>query len=279
MSLKKKIFGSGGVKGQYMKAKEKAYGKRGVKGRYYRAGASQGLKNLAADIEMIKGRLNVEKKYKDSDISTFTLGQCSGSADGARYMDLTTPISQGLGRDDRIGNSLKVTGMTMPMSFTQMFDCQADRKIRITLLRVRAADNGVTAQEAFEQVWDVNPLNGLRDFNAPRAYRNSKSDGIAVLRSKVVFLKGPQLRDTSSSTTINDERQVANLRFNLKLDDTWRYKLDADSFPDGVKYYLIFQCNAGNASNAVSSALDVPVTGVNTGVEVRLGQRCWWVDN
>ena len=153
-----------------------------------------------------------------------------------------------------------------------------DRKVRVTLLRVKSADNGVSAQEAFNQVWDVNPLTGVRDFNCPRAYRNSKNDGITVVRSKVYTVKGPQL-DNGAQGIDTKEANVLSARFSIKLDDILRYEDSTQNYPQGVRYMIVFQCNAGNSDTGTASTLDVPVTGTYTGLTLRLSQRNWWVDN
>ena len=166
------------IKKTYMKAKKKAYGSKGVKGRYIRPGFTKGMGNLIKDVEMIKSRLNVEKKHKETDVDTFSVGQVNGaSTEGSEVREVTPLITGGIDSDERIGRSLKLTGLSFPMSFTQQLGCLGDRKVRVTLLRVRSADGGVTGQEARDTVWDQNPLTTMRDFNCPRAYRNSKKDG------------------------------------------------------------------------------------------------------
>jgi hypothetical protein len=266
------------IKKAYMKGKKKAYGSKGVKGRYVRPGFTKGMGNLIKDVEMIKSRLNVEKKHKEIDVTTRDIGQVDVNTDAAQLIDITPAISQGLGSDDRVGNSIKMTGLTLPMSFTQMGTCLGDRKVRITLLRVRSANNTVSGGDAFAQVWDTNPLNGLRDYDAPRAYRNSKTDGISVIRTMTCYVKGPQL-DNGSPGTFDYERQIKNVRFSVKLDDVLRYEADADTAPDGVRYFIVFQCNAGNISTGSSSTRDIPVTSPDSGLKLRLGLRAWWVDN
>lgn len=268
-----------GWKNTARKAERKVFGKGGAKRRYGIGKGKGGFKlmKLAQDLEMVKNRLNVEKKHKDRDVITSAIGQVNHNTDGASAMDITPIISQGTDSDERVGNSLKLTGISLPMSFTQQEQNRGDRRVRITLLRVKAADNGVTAQEAMEQVWDVNPLTGLRDFNAPRAFRNSKNDGISVLRSYVCYLKAPASADSSA---VDTERMVKNLRFSVKLQDILRYEQSSDNYPQGIRYILVFQCNAGNISGGASpSTLDIPVPGQNTGLTLRLGQRNWWVDN
>lgn len=264
------------IKKTYMKAKKTAYGERGVKGRYYRVGAVKGLQNLAKDVEMIKNRLNVEKKHKDVDVTTSSIGQVNQNLDGVLALDVTPSVDQGTGEQQRVGNSLKLTGMTFPMSFTQQINCMGDRKVRVSLLRVRSSDNGVTPTEALQEVWETNPLNGLRDFNAPRAYRNSKNDGIAIIRQQTYYVKGPEIG--SPGNNVDAERNVKTCRLSLKLEDILRFDEDGHSSPDGIRYILIFQCNAGNLSS-LASTTDVPVTDGSTGLVLRLGQRNWWVDN
>lgn len=267
------------AKKTYMSAKKKAFGDRGVKGRYYRVGAVKGLQNLAKDVEMIKSRLNVEKKHKDRDVITYPVGQVNQNSDGALAMDITPVIAQGTDSDERVGNSLKLTGITLPMSLTQMDENRGDRRVRITLLRVKAADNGVSAQEALEQVWDTNPLTGLRDFNAPRAFRNSKSDGISVLRSMVCYVPAPNTANAEGAGSVDTERMVKNLRLSVKLQDILRFEQSSDTYPQGIRYIIVFQANAGNVNTSANSTLDVPVTYQKTGLTLRLGQRNWWVDN
>ena len=264
-----------------MKAKKKAYGSKGVKGRYIRPGFTKGMGNLIKDVEMIKSRLNVEKKHKELDVNTFAIGQVSADADGSSVQDITPVISRGTDYDERVGNSLKLTGMTFPVSFTQQNNCLGDRKVRVSLLRVCASDNGVSGQEALEQVWEVNRLvgSGVRDYNAPRRYRNSKNDGITVVRSKTFYIKGPQL-DNGSLGVDSQERNTLTTRFNVKLDDILRFdETVSATLPNGVKYYLVFQCDAGNRNGGTVSTLDVPVVAASSGLTVRLGQRFWYVDN
>jgi hypothetical protein len=269
------------IKKAYMKGKKKAYGSKGVKGRYIRPGFTKGMSNLIKDVEMIKGRLNVEKKHKETDVSTFTLGQVNGNVEGSEVKDITPLITGGIDSDERIGRSLKLTGLSFPISFTQQAKCLGDRKVRITLLRVRSADGGVSGQEARDTVWDANPLTTMRDYDCPRSYRNSKNDGITIVRSMTCYVKGPQLNDaTSAGAAIADyERQIKNVRFSVKLEDVLRYGNETDTIPEGIKYYLVFQCNAGNQAGTTTSTKDVAVKTVDSGLEVRLAQRSWWVDN
>jgi hypothetical protein len=261
------------------KVEQKIFGKGGIKTRYGIGKGKGGFKfgKLAQDVEMIKNRLNVEKKDIRSDVITTSFGQVSADAEGAKVIDMTQAINQGIGETQRIGNSLKVTGMSIPIQLSGQQQCLNGRKVRITMLKVKSADNGVTAQEAFEKVWEVNPLSGVRDYNSPRAYRNSKTDGISVVRTMTTYIAPPTLDNGSQGADVN-ERSQRCVTMNLKLNDIWRYDTNADTLPSGLKYYLVFQTDLGNI-NATASTLDVPVpTGVS-GITLRVYQRTWFVDN
>ena len=267
------------AKKTYMKPKKKAFGSRGVTGRYYRVGAVKGLQNLAKDVEMIKSRLNVEKKYKDVDVSTFTVGQVNANADGIVVFDVTPSISQGTDSDERVGNSLKLTGISMPIQFAQQVKTLGDRKVKLTLIKVVSADNGVSKDATPSYVWDVNPLTGLRDYNAPRAYRSKKNDGISIIRQMTCSVKGPHLETGDDGAISNREMNVKDLKFNVKLQDVLRYAASGDALPDGVRYYLTVQCDCGNRSGSDTTSVDVPITDNSSGLQIRVAQRNWWVDN
>jgi hypothetical protein len=160
------------------------------------------------------------------------------------------------------------------MSFIGQQYCRSARKIVVSLFRVSDNNNNTSAGDLINTYWDVNPLNNLRDTGAPRNYRHSKHDGVTLLRQKTYMLKptqqniGPDLTEQSHFTA----------KFNVKLQDVLRYAANGDSTPDGSRYFMVFQCDAGNLSTTTST-LDVPITTGNTGVALRLSQRSWYVDN
>ncbi len=241
-------------------------------------GVAQDVAKIKRDLDSVKSRQNNEKKYKDADIETTTCGQVSHDSDGIKVFDITPAISQGTDSDERVGNSIKLTGMSIPIQFAQQVNTLGDRKVKISLLRVRAADNGVSTSESANLVWDVNPLTSVRDYSAPRAYRSSKNDGVSVLRTMTCYVKGPTLETGSNGSITNREMNVKDVKFNLKLQDILRFASSGNQNPEGVRYHLVIQCDAGNLSGSGSS-LDVPITDASSGLQVRVAQRNWWIDN
>lgn len=230
---------------------------------------------LAKDVREMKKRQNVEKNYVDRDVLTDSIGQAYANIDGIVTLDVTPIIFQGDGQGNRHGNSLKMTGMSFPMSFIGQSRCHSARKIRVSLMRVRDNNNNTVASDVNSQYWDVNPLTGLRDFNAPRNYRNSKNDGVTCIRSKVYTLKATQ-HDVPGDET---EKSHFSAKFNVTLQDIFRYINNGDTLPDGFRYWLVFQCDAGNRHPSANSTLDIPIQNDNSGITLRLSQRSWYVDN
>lgn len=236
-------------------------------------GVAKDLASLRKDVKEMKKRQNVEKNYVDSDLLTGNVGQCGANDDGRLLFDVTPAISQGDGQGNRHGNSLKLTGLSLPMSFIGQINTHSARKIRVSLMRVRDNNNNTTGNDVFEQYWDPNPLNGLRDTNAPRNYRSSQHDGITCIRSKTYMLKA-----TEHAQGDLVEQSHFTAKFNVSLQDVLRYASNAATLPDGFRYWLVIQCDSGNRA-ATNSTLDVPVQTQNTGVTARISQRAWYVDN
>ena len=234
---------------------------------------------LSASVAYLGSRLNAEQKYKDRDIVTGHFGQVNADANGIYMIDITPSISQGTDSDERIGNSLKLTGLSMPIQFDGMTETISARKIRVMLFAVKSADNGVTATEALSDYFDVNPINGIIDMNSPKAYRRHTHDGVKLIRSKTYTLPAVNTVNYGNDDDVNDEEKSSFMaKFNVKLGDILRYNASGDALPDGTRYYMYFFADKGNVGTS-NSSLDVPLKNLNTGVGFKLGQRAWWVDN
>lgn len=258
------------------KAYKKVYGSRKFPQAVSATGkVAKDVASLAASVGMIMSRLNVEKKSQSVDLGNSAVGQTFGNVPGNVFYDLTPAIVQGTDDNQRIGNSLKLTGMNIPIQFSTQANCYGNRRLRVQIFKILSADNGVTPQEAFDDYYDTNPLNGLRDMNAPRKYRTAKQDGIKLLRTKFYSLKAP----TVSIGGNDGEIQCLSINLPLKMDDVIRFDSSANTSPDGTRYFMVIQCDAGNAHPTASSSVDIPVSVNDSGVNVRACQKYWWVDN
>jgi len=261
------------IKKTYMKLKKKAFGSKGVRGRYdpTRAGAKS-LLNLYRDIKMIQSRLNVEKKSRTIDVETWRTGQVFASGQGFYSKDVTPNITQGTDSTQRIGNSLKLTGMNFPIQFNSMEQCRSARKLKVMLFRT--TNDAYTPATLIDDYYDPNPINGIRDMNSPRKYATTKQNGIKLIRSQIYHLKSP-----SVSVAGDTDESCLSVNFAVKLQDVLRYDNSTAIQPDGLRYFIYVFCDAGNADGAVASSLDVPIKTPASGVDVRVAQKYWYVDN
>lgn len=258
------------------KAYKKVYGSRKFSSAVKKTtDVAKDIATLTGSVAMIMTRLNVEKNYVDTDVATGSIGQVVNNSEGAYKVDITPSIAQGDGQGNRHGNSLKMTGLSLPFQISGKSNCSGARRIRVSLLKVKSADNGISADEAFEHYWDVNPLTAVRDFNAPKNYRSGAHDGITCVRSQNYLLPGPTV---GFGTAVDAEKAVLTRKFNIKLQDVFRYDANSDAKPTGLRYVLVIQADAGNAGSNTSSN-DVPITDGNSGMDFRISQRSWYVDN
>ena len=164
-------------------SKFRRYARKGRKVLKTTAQVAADVARLSAAVAYMGARLNVEKKHLDVDVVTSSVGQTYGEADGIAMLDVTPSIGQGVSRAQRVGNSLKLTGMSFPCQFTGHEKCMAGRKIRMMLFRVTSANNGVSLTDMKNDYFDINPLSGIVDMGSQRQYRNGKHDGISLKRS------------------------------------------------------------------------------------------------
>lgn len=264
--VEKKVFGTGGFKRRYGIGK----GKGGFK-----------LATLAKDLEMVKSRLNVEKKeIREAEIVDGTVAQVQNNLNGYWFQDITPTIGQGTGVANRVGNSLKMTGCNLNFQLTGQARTLTGRKIKIGLYRVKDPSLGPTdgCVDIVQDVFDTNPLTGLYDANAAKAYRSAKNDGVTCIREKTVYLPKVQLIE---GPVIDNGYEVAYKTFNfpVKLTDILRYESNGDALPNGFRYVIVVRADCGNSGGVVSTIQNIPVTASQTGVVLRMGQRWWYVDN
>ena len=254
------------------------YARKGRKVLKTTAQVAADVARLAVAVGYMSSRLNVEKKYKDIDVNTGSFGQANGNANGIYMQEVTPNMPQGTGSAERVGNSIKLTGLSFPVQFSGQRQTFTSRKIKMMLFRVSSANNTVTLTDTINDYFDVNPLNGIIDYNSPKAYRSHKHDGIKLIRQKVYTLPAvPTTLAGNDDEVSQEERSGFSTKFNVKLDDVLRFNSNGDTYPDGTKYYMFFICDKGVVTTA--STLDIPITSVDTGVQFRLSQRSWWVDN
>lgn len=192
---------------------------------------------VAKDLEMIKSRLNVEKKFLDILDIEDSVGQVDGNGHGYAYMDLTPVITQGVQESGRVGNSIRATGMVINVAARGQINAHK-RKLKFVL--VRSKENSISAN--LTDVWDVNPLTGLVDYYSERNYSGMKGPN-QILATK--YLTVTPHNDSSTG--------YACTKFAIKLNDIIRWDTNAATSPQDFNYSLMVFSDFGNKSLSTAS--------------------------
>lgn len=245
-----------------------SYGRRGL-----RAGKNS-LSKLAKDVMMIKASLNTEKKHTDFE-ETPTIGevgQVRNNAGGSLALAATPAIPQGDGSSQRVGNSIKATGLVFKINMIKQAQARGPRRIKMYVVRDL---DGATVSQIPGKILDLNPMSGVHDYHSNLDYTQFKDNRFKILGTKTVYL--PQ--DSGDGTHSEQERQTAACTFAIKLNEVIRYETDNDQFPANVRYSLIMVADNGNCGTNTSQIVDILVPQANSGVDVKVASRFWYVDN
>lgn len=256
----------------YTKKIKKAVGKvsTAAKKRYGIGKGRGGFKftQVAKDLEMIKSRLNVEKKFKDEIDISASVGQCDGNNFGGAVFDTTPILTQGVQESGRIGNSIRATGFVLNMACRGQVNAHK-RILKVMLVRSRASDAPFGAGGIIDDLFNVNPLTGLVDFYSERNYSGSKGPH-QILATK--YVKVAPNNDSSTG--------YACAKMAVKLNDVIRWDTNAATSPQDFKYHIIILADFGNRSlSTPSTNPGILEQGSSTGVALRMSTRIWYVDN
>jgi hypothetical protein len=245
-----------------------SYGRRGVRA------SKNSFSKLAKDVMMIKASLNVEKKYKDTlEEDAGSVGQVNVNADGRYAVNVTPVIGQGVGESQRVGNSIKATGLVLKFNMIKQNQAEGNRRLCIRL--VRSVGGATTPSDAHEQILDLNPFVPVRDYNSNLDYTQFKDGKLKVIATKNVYF--PQ--NGGDSMNLPNEAMTKSVTMAVKLNEVLRYGDNSDNTPENVKYFLIITCDNGNAGGTASSILGVTVPDSNSAIDFKLHSRFWYVDN
>lgn len=223
---------------------------------------------VAKDLEMIKSRLNVEKKFHDKADFEDSVGQVDGNAVGYALFDVTPYLTQGVGESQRVGNSIKATGMVLNMACRGQINAHK-RKVKVMLIRSKTSDFVGGTGGILADLFNVNPLTGLIDFYSERNYSGMKGSH-KILATKYINV----IPHNDSSTGF------ACGKLAVKLNDVIRYDSDIQNIPQDFQYHVIVMSDFGNRSLSTTSTIaGVLEQGASSGVALRMSSRMWYVDN
>lgn len=246
-----------------------SYGRKGL-----RVGKNS-FSKIAKDVMMIKASLNVEKKFVDSgEVIKGQVGQVNQNTQGFLTMDLTPILPQGVQESQRVGNSVKLTGMVLKMNVAKQVGAGGQRRLKVYL--VRSTDPQLAPNDVANKIMDVNPLSGVRDYHSNLDYTQLKDGRLKVLRTTKLFLDS---NHDNSTNTPASEATTAVRTIALKLDDVLRFQDNASPNPENIRYTAVVVCDNGNHNASASTLLTIFSPEANSGCLVNAHVRSWYVDN
>jgi len=246
-----------------------SYGRRGVRF------SKNSMSKIAKDVMMIKSQLNVEKKYIDTLIDADAdVGQVRDNGDGFYGNTFLTPsIAQGVQESQRVGNSIKATGLVL--KFNMIKQSQAEGTRRICLRLVKCLDPSLSAADVHARILDPNPFVPVRDYNSNLDYTQFKDGRLRIIATKNIWFD----QNNGDNLTIPQEAMTKSITMAVKLNDVLRYNTNADTFPENVRYVLIATCDNGNSGASQSQVIGCSVPDPNSAIDFKVHSRFWYVDN
>lgn len=245
-----------------------SYGRRGVRF------SKNSMSKIAKDVMMIKAQLNVEKKFKDTlEESDGNVGQVNVNADGRYVTDVTPNIAQGVEESQRVGNSIKATGLVLKFNMIKQNQAEGNRRLCIRL--VRSLDPGLSPSALHQRILDPNPFTPVRDYNSNLDYTQLKDGRLKIIATKYVYFA----QNGGDSMNLPNEAMTKSITMAVKLNEVLRYDSDADNQPDNIRYHVVITCDNGNAGGTTSTILGVTIPDSNSGIDFKMHSRFWYVDN
>lgn len=255
---------------KYAKKATKAVGKR-YQMSYGRRGlrmSKSSIPKMIKDIEYVKSRLNVEKKFKDGSLTTGTAAQVNQNAPGYFTSTLTPLIPLGTGENERVGGSIKLTGLHVQLQAQGQANCYSKRRMKVCI--VSSTESSVT--NVINDMWDPNPLTGVVDYHSNRNYSNNPR-AHKLLRTVYMSTGQRQINISAEAAAPG-----ADKKFGVKMQQVTRFEGSSNT-PKDMNYFLIIFVNDGNSSSSTSSNSGVLTTDPSTGVLIQEYFRWWYVDN
>ena len=239
------------------------YGAKKVYSRYARGGIAR----VVSDVARLKSLVNVEKKYIDQGYDQL-VGQCNGNISATTALDITPIPTQGVGVNQRTGQSIKMTSMTVYISINMQSAQTIPCKIRFEIYKI-IGNPQTSLTNVVTECYDVNPITTIVDFLSVRD-PNFYSDFKKVATKTVSFPPAQYSGNTLRQKTV---------RFNIKINHHVRFNNSTTTLTDGQLVLMAF-AEAGNVSTATQSTLPYVYSNlINTGFAYQLSNRYYYVDN
>lgn len=253
---------------RYAQKAGSALKKRYFKGKGY---SRPKLVQIAKDVSMLKGMMNAEKKRFEVSITDGSVGQVNATASGHYLYDMTPVLSQGVGFNQRTGNSVKLTSLYCDFQFIGQVNQVGPTRVKIELVKVVGQPFSTVSSILGKYIEPTSFVTGANvyDLNSPRDPDFFKN--YIVMKRRYVTLQ---------SDSISGQTMIKRIKFGLtKMEHHIRYDNNLPDVSMG-QFFLIITADRGNVNSAtISTVGGVPDIAVNTGVAFRSEFTYYYYDN
>jgi len=241
----------------YKKIAKRVYKKvkTAAKKRYMRKG-SLNVARIVQDVKMLKHLVNVEKKRFDVTLTTPAPVSLSFNAAQGAYAAIISPAPiEGVGNNERVGNSIKLVSAMINLRFSQQ--SSAVNPVHIKYWIVCRPDNATsyTANSTFSHFLEPNPFSTQRDYHSNRDPEYFTS--MKVIKSGTVVLK---------QDSITGGQSIVQRKIPLKLNHHLKFNTDATTISTKNQFYLFAVASEGDQA-------------LSTGGLIQYNIRWYYTDN
>lgn len=249
---------------------------RAVKRRYFKGKGYSNPKigTMIRDVALLKRMVNAEKKrleVKSPDGTSYPIGQVSGNTSGHFLADFTPNPGQGVGYNQKTGNSIKWVSSYLDFQFVSQSACISGMRMKIQLVKVVGQPFSTVSDVMGKFIEPTAFLTGgtVYDINSPRDpdyFKNYK-----VLATKYVTIKNDD---------ITSEQTYKRVSMGLKLKNHHVRNNDNDPTNSMGQVFLLITADQGNGSITTASTINgVPQSAINTGCFMRFEWTHYYYDN
>jgi hypothetical protein len=239
-----------------------------------------GMLTDAKKLVSLANMLNAEKKILSIGAGNILatgqiVGQVNQNITGATAYDITPMMPQGSGVSDRTGNSVKLHSAYYQFQVQQQSaSVQTPLNIRIEMW----SNPGITQDPAdlLGRLYVPNVFTGIIDYNSARN-PDHYNDYRCIMRKTV------HLPVDSLAGQLMTKQFAVPFKFNRGKGHHIRYTGSGYTNPltdvKAGQFFMVYFCSVGNLNPTLVSTLNVPVTAVSTGAQIKFSSRTFYYDN
>lgn len=169
---------------------------------------------LYKEVAALKRMVNAEKQNAQTTITTqYDVAQFdAGGVDGLLSLNPLPIISQGIGEDNRKGDSIKICSFCLDINIqTNAFNTLQDTRYKIYLLR--QPTNPIGSVAVPYNFLEPNPFSGVVDFYSPRNYQHFKD---FVVLGTISGVLRPNTNNSTGQYRSNTHKLARKCNFHIR---------------------------------------------------------------